>query len=329
MILPFLIFAQISGVEFTSSVTPRTVYVGQQVTYEGSMRVSEYASKLFRDQPDYTPPEARGTTTYDLPFIPSSIRTTYAAGLEFQTFPYRRAFFPIAEGLCEIGPASVVLVMGDLHDPYIHKQDTLRAPPQKFTVLPLPVEGRPADFTGAVGQFSIRVHADAKTVNTGESFTLTAVVQGEGNLELLPRPPLTIPWATITKGPEQWSWDSTGTTIHGSKTFQWTIVPNDNPTGLIPPLRYSYFNPTTKRYATAAAEPLSLSVGTAVNADASQSAADAIAAQDPGAATSPFPFLLRSARTHAIAVTGAGVAVAALILFMILRRRRPDDEDLA
>lgn len=329
MIIPILIFAQVSGVQLNSAAAPRTVYVGQQVSYDGTMRVTDYAAKAFQAEPDYTPPDIRGTTTYDFPFDPNSQHTYTNAGLTFHEYTYRRAFFPIAAGTYEIPPAALIVTMQDLHDPYIHKLDTLHSPPQTFVALPLPDAGRPQDFTGAVGRFVAKAHASTTVANAGELFTLTLTVQGDGNLELLPRPALLIPWATIIKGPEQYTWDSTGTLVHGTKTFQWTITPNNGATGQLPAIRYTYFDPYAKRYAVATTEPITLIVGTATGTTASSAAADSIAAQNPAAATSPFPFLLRAIRTHAVAF-GAALAIAVLLIVITLRNRRPpDDEDLA
>jgi hypothetical protein len=328
VIIPLLIFAQVSGVQLNSAATPHTVYVGQQVSYDGTMRVTDYAANAFQAEPDYTPPDIRGTTTYDFPFDPNSQRTYTRSGLTFQEYTYHRAFFPIAAGTYEIPPAALIVTMQDLHDPYIHKIDTLHSPPQTFVALPLPGAGRPQDFTGAVGRFTAKAHASTKVANAGEPFTLTLTVQGDGNLELLPRPALLVPWATIVKDPEQYAWDSTGTLVHGAKTFQWTITPHDGATGQLPTIRYTYFDPYAKRYAVATTEPITLTVGTATGTTTS-SMADSMAAQDPAAATSPFPFLLRAARTHAVAL-GAALAMAALLIVITLRNRRPpDDEDLA
>lgn len=61
--------------------------------------------------------------------------------------------------------------------------------PVKVTVRDLPAEGRPAAFSGLVGQFSMRVDVASRQIAPGESATATAVVEGEGALDTLDRLP--------------------------------------------------------------------------------------------------------------------------------------------
>jgi hypothetical protein len=50
---------------------------------------------------------------------------------------------------------------------------------------PVPEEGRPAEFRGAVGRFSVRAHAEPTRVEVGEVFRLTLRVEGDGDLAAL------------------------------------------------------------------------------------------------------------------------------------------------
>jgi hypothetical protein len=57
-------------------------------------------------------------------------------------------------------------------------------------VEPLPEEGRPREFTNAVGQFSVRAESDSHDLEVGKSFNLTLRIEGEGNTPFLETPSL-------------------------------------------------------------------------------------------------------------------------------------------
>ena len=62
-----------------------------------------------------------------------------------------------------------------------------------FQVLPVPPEGRPADFGGLVGSFTLESTIEPRQLKAGESVTLTATVRGRGNVKRIPElkiPPL-------------------------------------------------------------------------------------------------------------------------------------------
>jgi hypothetical protein len=73
----------------------------------------------------------------------------------------------------------------------VDPQDTVvRGAPLALRALPLPEEGRPPGFTGAVGRFAVRAEADRTSVDAGAILRLTLRIEGEGNLEALPPPRL-------------------------------------------------------------------------------------------------------------------------------------------
>lgn len=62
--------------------------------------------------------------------------------------------------------------------------------PVEIEVLPIPEEGRPTPFYGAVGRFTVAAGLDRSQVRVGESVKLTLTVRGSGNLEFLRLPEL-------------------------------------------------------------------------------------------------------------------------------------------
>ncbi len=124
-------------------------------------------------------------------------------------------------------------------------------------VLPLPVEGRPADFQGAIGSFALQVQAQPVEVGPGDPITLTMTVEGTGNFELLKAPVLTEaegwksyqPAAKFTPGARPGQ---------GSKVFEQAIIAKNSDKTAIPPVVFSFFNPESGVYQTVQSDPIAL-----------------------------------------------------------------------
>ena len=65
---------------------------------------------------------------------------------------------------------------------------SIKAEPASLEVKDLPNEGRPADFTGAVGSFQLTIGADPLELEAGEPISLRMSVSGHGNFDLLTPP---------------------------------------------------------------------------------------------------------------------------------------------
>jgi hypothetical protein len=72
----------------------------------------------------------------------------------------------------------------------------LKSKPVSIVSRPLPTEGRPADFSGAIGNFALSLQADPLSVKTGEPIAMRFTVTGNGSFEFLesPKPTSTSGW---------------------------------------------------------------------------------------------------------------------------------------
>lgn len=316
-----VLFAQVHGVQFSAAVSPKTVYVGQQVSYDAAMRANVLAQTSFQAPPEYSPPDIKGVTLYDFPFDTlKSIHDVQVSGLTFKEYTYHRAIFPLTPGVDTIPPAVLTYTLPNEADPYAPQIDSLTSARLTFTVLPLPTTGRPPDFTGAVGTYTIAMHPDSQAVfHVGTSFVLHAIVTGTGNIDLLPRPTLTIPWATVVPTTEQVHWDSTGALVHGTKEFLWLVTPNGGGPRAIPALQYSYFNPDTKQYAAAQAPAITVTVAGGRPGGALTQPADT------ATANTPFPMLVRAIRTHLVLSILVVVLILAGLVTLFVRARHHDE----
>lgn len=128
-------------------------------------------------------------------------------------------------------------------------------------VKPLPQDGRPADFTGAVGSFSIEASAKPLSLGVGDPVTLTYRItdtSGIGRLDSVGPPRLDSP--SITQDFRIPTAPLAGSVQGNTKTFTQTLRPTAESVREIPPIAFSWFDPNTGRYETAASKPIALSV---------------------------------------------------------------------
>ncbi|MGP1479283.1 MAG: BatD family protein [Capnocytophaga sp.] len=147
-----------------------------------------------------------------------------------------------------------------------------------ISVKSLPEEGKPENFSGAVGDFSFSVRASKQTLKANESTQLKIDVSGSGNFKLFDLPKPTFPSSLEVYSPEQKEDVNTSLTgMKGRIEQTYTIVPEYKGKYPITGLNFSYFNPTTQKYETVRTDDIWLDVTegpTANNSDA-----DSVAAQ--------------------------------------------------
>ncbi len=133
-------------------------------------------------------------------------------------------------------------------------------------VLPVPTEGRPADYRGAVGRYRIVTEATPTTVDAGDPITLNIGIAGTGPMELVQAPPLA-ELDSLTADFKVADESLAGFVQQGSKVFSTTIRPRREGISEIPPIRFSFFDPDTKSYQTVTSEPIAIKVNKSESLD--------------------------------------------------------------
>jgi hypothetical protein len=228
---------------------PDTVFVGQQVmlfaeaTFAGEARTRRSRPAMF------DPPAPSGFWLQDVP-DPVSVTLRVRDGRTVETQTFRRALFPLDHGAFTIPPARLHYEVrrGFLFAPESRQvaSDSLR-----LVVLPLPPQGQPAGFTGAVGRLSLRASVAPDRVRLGEETVVTVEIRGRGNVKALPEPHLpALEHAEIFAPTQDSDVDVAANEVGGSKRFRWVIVPERAGTLTIPPIEYSVFDPELRQYVT-------------------------------------------------------------------------------
>ena len=181
--------------------------------------------------------------------------------------------YPLSTGQLEI-PATVltaeVMDPRGRQDPFAHdfffgggrssRRIRLRSEPHLLTVRSLPEQGRPANFSGLVGEVSLSARLSQSESKVGDSVTIIVEAQGEANLSDYKLP---FPDSTDFKSYEDKAESSVefrqGKRFE-TKTFQWALVPLKEGTLELPKFTLDYFDPNSKTYRQVSSNPLSLVV---------------------------------------------------------------------
>jgi hypothetical protein len=168
--------------------------------------------------------------------------------------------------------------MQNVFGSFVTKNITVTSPEAAFTVLPLPADGRPADFNGAVGSFKVSSDVSSATNTAGDPLTLRLHVSGAGSFDRVESGMLTGDPAWRTYQPKAIFSPAEPTGFRGEKVFEQPIIASQPGSQTIPPLSFSYFDPSVRRYETVKSAALHVSVA--------PSAADSAAAPPPAVAGS-------------------------------------------
>ena len=257
-------------IDFHAATYPDTVYVGQQVTYQVAVLLSESARARLRRNPEFLPPELRGLLAYELGKPRRVAPRSYGGGV-FEAHVFQRALFAVAPGTLMV-PAPQLSYTLPQSSSYFSREErfVVRAESAQLVVKALPEAGRPQDFTGAVGVLRASVRLDSATARVGDPLVLSMRIDGAGNVKLLPRPLLEVSWASAVPGGERVSVDTSGAFVRGYKEFDWILTPTQSGRVELPVLRYSYFDPFRGEYAYAETAPGALSVNDGTLATAAE-----------------------------------------------------------
>lgn len=134
-------------------------------------------------------------------------------------------------------------------------------------VLPLPLEGRPSSFSGAVGTYRVSLKTVGDTFPAHQPFSIKLRFEGMGNAKLIDIPHIQWPEGFEifdTKGESKFFKDG-----QSYKEFEILVIPRKEGELKIPEVNFSYFDPKEKKYVTQATEEMTLKItpGQAQNAN--------------------------------------------------------------
>jgi len=239
------------------------VFVGQQV-------VAAWTIYYRRDLYNLNwgaPPSYRGfaAENLDLARQLDPHMENFGGALYHVAFLKSTAFFPLQSGEMSIPPLDLQFeVPGrqrDFFGQILTEARSLSSRPLGLKVKPLPEEGKPPSFGGAVGKFTISARLDKAELPAHDSVRLIVSVSGDGYSEFVGEPKLSLPPSFEVYPPEvNRNLGKAAGRFQTRKDFSYLMVPREAGTFTIPPARFDYFDPDTKSYNAIETPSLSLVV---------------------------------------------------------------------
>jgi hypothetical protein len=146
----------------------------------------------------------------------------------------------------------------------VKRDITVMSPATDLKVLALPTAGRPADFSGAVGDFKVASELSTSRAAAGEPLSIRMHITGSGNFDRVD--------TSMFKHVDQWKTYPPTSTFkktdavgyQGEKLFEQPIIAAQPGAQTLPALTFSYFNPVARRYETAKAPSLDVTISAAL-----------------------------------------------------------------
>ena len=179
-------------------------------------------------------------------------------GQNYNVVEWRKVvLYPQKIGELEISPLSLNLVLDvptdkrDFFGNVIYDQTSqiISTGMRRIIVKDLPQIGKPASFSGAVGNFEFDIILNKNSLRATESFQAELKVKGNGNLKLFDLPDILVPNSMELFEPEREELISTNLSgMSGSVSKFFTVIPRFQGNFPIEEVEFSYFDPDTEKY---------------------------------------------------------------------------------
>jgi hypothetical protein len=244
-------------------VSADSVRVGEQVDVVTAAWFPRDLRLQLRRPPTLQPPVIDGVWSYPQAAPPGIAVTREIGGIAYDLFVAHQVVFPLVPGTISIPQAMLKYTM-PLALQFFSQEErfALTSLPETLSVRPLPSEGRPAEFNGAVGS-GLRVdrRINPPSAHPGEGVAVEIIVSGEGNTALWPPPEMRWPHgsrAYSDRVDEKVSADKGR--VGGIKTFRYLVVPDSVGPLTLPAVTYAYYDLAARGYRSAGVPATSLPV---------------------------------------------------------------------
>ena len=195
-------------------------------------------------------------------------------GRNYNTTVYSQyVLFPQQSGKLEIpsitfeGTVSQLVASDDPFDAffnggsnYVNIKKNIVAPKLTIDVKQLPA-GKPANFSGGVGEFTISSSINTQELKTNDAVTIKLVISGTGNMKLINTPEVGFPQDFEIYDPKvDNNFNLTREGLSGSKVIEYLAIPRHAGNYTIPAIEFVYFDLKSKTYKTLKTDPYTLNV---------------------------------------------------------------------
>ena len=185
--------------------------------------------------------------------LPSQRHRVQLGNHIFNVIPLSIPLTAVKTGVYPLGPftASLIIVMpgGNIFGQE-QRQITLTTEAVNVETLPLPAENRPANFSGAIGDFTLTATAGPTTVTVGDPVTVRVQISGHGSMDTLTLP-TQADWQNFKTYPPTAKLETSDPFgFRGQKIFEQIVSPLNADVHELPPVTFPFFNPDDGQYHT-------------------------------------------------------------------------------
>ena len=208
-------------------------------------------------------PEFTGFLKQDLEQGEIQTELEHYNGRNYQTATlYRTLLYPQHSGDIQIDPATFEAVLrvqtraqvrsifDDFFGTYTNVTRAIKAPGVTIHVESLP-SGKPAGFSGGVGQFTLLPSISQTEVETNDAVTIRLDISGTGNMKLLKTPSVDWPEGFEPYDPKVTNnFKTTAAGVSGTKSIEYLAIPRASGDYTVPSVAFSYFDTESDTYKT-------------------------------------------------------------------------------
>ena len=208
-------------------------------------------------------PEFKGFLKQELEMGEIQTELEHYNGRNYQTAVlYRTLLFPQRSGDIIIEPAQFEAVLrvqnraqvrsifDDFFGSYTNVTRSLKAPGVTIHVESLP-KGKPSDFSGGVGSFTLNSTLSDTDLTANDAVTLTLTIQGTGNMKLIKTPAIDWPEGFEVYDPKVTNnFKTTAAGVSGTKTIEYLAIPRAAGEYTLPAVRFAYYDTQEDTYRT-------------------------------------------------------------------------------
>jgi hypothetical protein len=248
----------------------KEVYFSEPVPISIKLFISDLAVKNVQ----YPTIRAEGFTVE--PFAEPDRGHQVMGGIAYQVIEFKTYIYPTRAGDLSLGPAKLganIMIQSsrrsdipgdlgnvfdnDIFDEFMGRYDTktvmLESAGLGIKVLPMPEEGKPANFSGGVGKYNFNMTVSPIEVKVGDPLTVRMRVSGDGNLKAIEMP-------AFKDSKDFKVYDPKISEQNGEKTLEQVVIPKHDQVKELPAAEFSYFDTAEKKYFTITKGPFPLAV---------------------------------------------------------------------
>ncbi|VAX18729.1 hypothetical protein MNBD_NITROSPINAE04-228 [hydrothermal vent metagenome] len=220
---------------------------------------SFYRAVQLWENPNFTKPEFEGFWAESLPFEDGKneqITREPIDGKNYIVTKVRYALIPLSPGKKIVDQATLSISEGPWSE-----RIRLKTKPIPIEIRPFPEDGKPINFSGAVGKYTISSEASPATAKVNDGMTLRLTIKGEGYLK-----PAAVPLKPSIDGMEVYdpkvtdSVDKSGGSIVSTKIIEYPMIPREEGKKRINPFTVWTYDPDSGKYILLKTSPIEINI---------------------------------------------------------------------